>query len=479
MLAPMTKTKKPETSNLFWTFFSSVKLTIVLLMVLAAASVAGTLLPQGQDPSQLAGRVSPGVLRLLEVLDLFDMYHAWWFRWLIGLLSLNLIVCSLDRFPSAWRRFKTKTSPDRAKPFEDLPSDQSFLARGALTEVTERVYALFRKSYGRPQRVQTGDQFFLFGEKGRYAHFGVYLVHLSVLLILVGALIGSFFGFEAYVNIPEGDKVDTVFLRRGMLPMPLDFQVRCDRFFVEFYDGGMPKEYRSDLAFLVDGKEVSKQSALVNHPITFRGVTFYQSSYGTASGGKAFLRVTREADDKQTVQFQAEKGQINQLPGNEGTFQVIEVEQNLKGSMGPAVLISLKPNEEKEVHFWVFKDYEALQKRFPSGMLKSPALNPSIFKPYTFHLDKLETRFYTGLQVNKDPGVPVVWAGCFLMIAGFMVAFFTSHRRVWIRVIKEKRGIRVSVAGTSSKNPVGLERELGHLALKLKAHLGHNTSDSI
>ena len=166
MLAPMTKTKKTETSNLFWTFFSSVKLTIVLLMVLAAASVAGTLLPQGQDLSQLADGMSPGVLRLLEVLDLFDMYHAWWFRWLIGLLSLNLIVCSVDRFPSTWRRFKTKSSPDRAKPFEDLPSDQSFLAHGSVAEVTEGVHALFRKSYGRAEKAQTGEHILLFRREG-------------------------------------------------------------------------------------------------------------------------------------------------------------------------------------------------------------------------------------------------------------------------------------------------------------------------
>jgi cytochrome c biogenesis protein len=244
---------------------------------------------------------------------------------------------------------------------------------------------------------------------------------------------------------------------------------------VDFYDGGMPKEYRSDLVFLVDGKEVSKQSCLVNHPATFEGVTFYQSSYGTASGGTAFLKITREGEDKQTIPFQAEKGQINQLPGNEGAFQVIEVEQNWRKALGPAVLISLKPNQGKEVHFWVSKNYEALKQRFPEAMLKSLALTPSLFKPYTFHLDKLETRFYTGLQVNRDPGVPVVWAGCFLMIAGFMVAFFTSHRRVWIRVTKERDGARVSVAGTSSKNPVGLERELGHLSLKLKAQLGHHT----
>jgi cytochrome c biogenesis protein len=462
----MTNKKKPETSNAFWTFFSSVKLTIVLLIVLAAASVAGTMLPQGQDPSQLAGRMSPGVFRVLETLGLFDMYHAWWFRWLIGLLSLNLIVCSLDRFPSAWRRFKMKASPDRTKPFEDLPSDQSFLVRGSFAHVAEGVHALFRKAYGRAESMQKEDQLLLSGEKGRYAHFGVYLVHLSVLLILSGALIGSFFGFEAYVNIPEGEKVDTVFLRRGMLPMALDFQVRCDRFFVEFYKDGMPKEYRSDLSFFIGGKEVSKQSALVNHPVTFRGVTFYQSSYGTASGGKATLTVTREGDAKQGVQFIAEKGQVNQLPGKEGEFQVMAVKEDPQ-----AVQIALTPNGGQEIRFWVFKDYEAIQKQFPKAMLQSPALNPSVFKPYTFHLNKLETHYYTGLQVNKDPGVPVVWAGCILMIVGFMVAFFSSHRRIWIRIAKEKRGIRVSVAGTASKNPVGLERELGHLALKLKTHL--------
>jgi cytochrome c biogenesis protein len=225
----------------------------------------------------------------------------------------------------------------------------------------------------------------------------------------------------------------------------------------------------------VDGKEVSKQSALVNHPVFFQGVAFYQSSYGNAPGGKASLRVTRAGNEAQSVQFVTDKGRVNQLPGKEGTFQVVEVDQNWRDALGPAALIALKPNEGKEVRFRVLKEYEALQKRFPDAMLKSPALNPSLFEPYTFHLDKLETRFYTGLQVNKDPGVSVVWAGCFLMILGFMVAFFSSHRKIWIRVTKEKRGTRVSVAGTSSKNPVGLERELGHLALKLKAHLDHNS----
>jgi cytochrome c biogenesis protein len=54
------------------------------------------------------------------------------------------------------------------------------------------------------------------------------------------------------------------------------------------------------------------------------------------------------------------------------------------------------------------------------------------------------------------------------MVGGFMVTFFMSHRRIWVRVLSEKDGSVIHIAGTASKNPVGLERELGHLSNKLK-----------
>lgn len=101
-------------------------------------------------------------------------------------------------------------------------------------------------------------------------------------------------------------------------------------------------------------------------------------------------------------------------------------------------------------------------------MFKAPILNPSLFKPYTFSLEKLETRYYTGLQVNKDPGVSLVWIGCFLMVGGFFVTFFTSHRRVWVCVSKSKGKAKISVAGRANKNPVGMEKELELVTHKLR-----------
>ena len=112
--------------NAIWRFFSSVKLTIVLLILLAIVSIFGTLIPQGQEAVEFAGSLGPTMLRFLSTLQLFDMYNAPWFRLVIAFLALNLIVCSINRFPTAWKRFTAKPAPDRKKPFENAGPEDRF-----------------------------------------------------------------------------------------------------------------------------------------------------------------------------------------------------------------------------------------------------------------------------------------------------------------------------------------------------------------
>lgn len=440
----MIESDQKKKSNAVWGLFSSVQLTIVLLIMLAIVSIIGTLIPQ-----------------------MAHLYHSLWFRSLIGCLAVNLVICSIDRFPATWKLVRTLPRPDRSKPFEQLSPEQTLLVDAKIGDISHRIGQFLKGRYKKTHAIETSDKYFFFAERGRYSRFGVYLVHLSVLLILMGSLVGSFFGFEAFVNIMEGEQVDTVILQKDRIHKPLGFEVRCDKFTVEFYENGAPEEYRSDLTFLINGKEIEKKSLLVNHPAQFMGVTFYQSIYGTIPGRKVRLSISSDGEQQKPYALEVEIGKSAQLPGNEGEFSVVDVKGDFMGT-GPAVLIKTRSRDGDEKQFWIFRDYEIIRKRLPGPMLQSPKFDPSAFRPYTFSLEGLETAYYTGLQVNRDPGVPIVWAGFFLIIAGFFVAFFTSHRRIWIRLSKEGQAVSISVAGTSNQNPVGLERELLHLTDDLR-----------
>ncbi len=470
----MTPSETGKKSNVLWNIFTSVKLTLGLLIALAITSIFGTVIPQQEGAMELAERLSPGLVSILSSLQLFDMYHSLWFRLIIGTLALNLIVCSLDRFPAALKRFQATPKLDRSKPFDDLPPHRSFNAPGKIDEVIALTAGILKGQYKRIHQKETDNGVVLYAEKGRSSHLSVYLVHLSVLIILIGSIIGSLFGFEAYVMIPEGATINKVRFRKSQDVRALPFDVRCDRFSMEFYDNGAPKEYRSDLAFTADGKVALQGSLLVNHPITFEGITFYQSSYRPIAGDKVRIKLSRDGNNPEPSALELLRGKTLELPGKEGNFQIVEVAEDFKG-LGPAALVSVHPHEGDKKEFWIFENFEMIRKRFPPAMLKSPFLDPSAFKPYTFSLEGVEIKYATELQVSRDPGVPLVWTGFFLIMIGLFMTFFTSHRSLWIQIAKTKRGLNVRVAGRANKNPVGIERELDRIASRIKRKVEKET----
>jgi cytochrome c biogenesis protein len=98
------------------------------------------------------------------------------------------------------------------------------------------------------------------------------------------------------------------------------------------------------------------------------------------------------------------------------------------------------------------------------GLLEQvPLFNPGAFEPYIFFLEQTDRRYYTGLQVAQDPGVPVVATGALLMMIGIIIVFFCSHRQIWIRLDRKSDKTRISIAGRSNRDPVGLKREIRKL----------------
>jgi cytochrome c biogenesis protein len=446
-------------------FLSSVKLTIILLIIIAIASILGTIIPQEYEGGESFRHLAPELVKVLNSLQLFDMYHSVWFIILMVLLSLNLIVCSLKRFPASWKLFRTVPSPDRSKPFENLPSDRILLVEQNRNEVTDNVRHLLAKKYKKIRKKDTDGITFFYGQKGAFSNFGVYIIHLSTLIIITGALIGSLFGFEAFVNIPEGGSTNTVHLTRQKGIKTLDFSVRCDKFTISFYDNGMPKEYRSNLSFLKDNNVVLQGPLLVNHPITFHGIRFYQASYGPTPGGKAYITIMRDNKEKNTLTVKQKDSFYLEEKNTKVT--VLRIEKNLM-SMGPAILINIQ-YPEGSMRFWVFKNIKRIKDRIPGLFKKVPKFNPGLFKPYYFKLNKIESHYYTGLQLSHDPGVLIVAIGSFFVIIGLFITFFTSHKRFWVRVDEKEGRSRIAIAATSNKDPVGLERETKQLLKHLSS----------
>jgi cytochrome c biogenesis protein len=465
----MSSPEDKKRNDVIWSALASVKLTLFLLIILAAASILGTVIPQQERAMEWAQQLKPSTFSFLNSLQLFDLYHSVWFRLIIGVLALNLVVCSIDRFPSSLKRYRTLPQPDRAKPYENLPPQRILSVHGDLNAVSNRVAEILKSRYRNVETKETEKGHYVSGEKGRYSHFSVYLVHFSVLLILIGGIVGSFFGFEGFVNIPEGGIADAVTLGKGEVPMKLPFKVRCDRFVAEFYDNGVPKEYRSDLSFIFKDRVALKGTLMVNAPITFMGITFYQSSYGTIPGNRVWLGISKGNGSENTA-LQVEVGKEEQLPGSSAHFQVADVRPDFM-RMGPAVYVVVKPSQGDEVPFWVFQNEEIIRQHFPGIMEKYQKLNPKAFEPYAFTLQKIEENYYTGLQVNRDPGVVPVYLGFFFIIIGLFATFFISHRRVWIRISKSKNKVSVDVAGMANRNQAGFEKELDALAGKMRATL--------
>jgi cytochrome c biogenesis protein len=459
-----------KTRGGFRDFFISAWLTIVLLAAIAFGALLGTIIPQQEAAEAFSTRLHPALLAVFQAFQLFNVYHSAWFILLLVLLAVNLIACSVDRFPAAWRQFRGGAAPDGAERLADLPPELIVAAERPAAEEVSRLEALLRKRCGWVQKVETPQGFVLAGGKGAFSRFGVFFVHLGVFLLIAGGLAGAIFGVRGYVEIAEGETSNTLAFRGGKPAQSLPFSIRCDRFTVEYYENGAPKVFRSDLTFIQDGKVVRHGALLVNHPIAFGGLRFYQSSYGVLPGGRlalSYVRGNGKANERDVA-----VGDTFDLPGAEGEVEVLRAENDLM-RMGPAVKLSVT-STRGNVQFWVFQNIERIKEANPGILEQVPLMNAGLFAPYFFSMQKKGERFYTVLQAARDPGVPLVAGGAVLLIVGLMITFFFSHRRFRIVLEEEKGESRIGLAGSSNRDPVGLEKELNQLLAEIGKAEGHS-----
>ena len=438
-------------------FFKSVKLTIFLLILLAVACTIGTLLPQN-EPFQVYIREFGNIgAKLINTLVLYDVYHSSWFQILLVLFSINLIVCSLDRFPRTWRLYRFEKKDIDKNFFEHLPLTTNCITKLSFKEVKEKILTLLKKEHGKVSISEDTQGVIFHLKKGYISYLGPYIIHAGILIILVGALISSIFGFSGMMFIAEGERSNSIFLegRRHHHVYNLPFSLKCNKFVVEYYKNGMPKEYRSHIT-VIDKDKKFETTIKVNSPLDYKGYRFYQANFGVASNPTIRLEITEKNTGKKfyvTVPFNKEVS----LPYNLGTIKLIDAISDFR-DLGPAFwLVLTHPNTKKEEQIILlsnFPEFDAMHRK----------------DKYVFVVK--DFTHYTGLEVRKDPGTWIVWLGCLVLIGGLMVSFFIIPQRLWLRLEPRDEGCQVWIGGMAGKRKEAFKQIFTNWVKTVKAKCG-------
>jgi len=452
-----------------WKFFASVKLTVVVLLSLAALSIIGTLIPQNESPAEYFRAFGPFMYRVLATLDIFDMYRSWWFQGLIILLTVNIIICSIERLQTTGKIIFTRNPKFNLGNYRRRKSRKDLVITGEIGAALDFSKNVLAREFRFCKVQSAADGFAITAEKGRWTRLGVYGVHLSVVILLIGSLVGSLRGFEGYANIAEGEYTDTIQLRFKDGTLKLPFAIQCDDFDVQFYDTGAPKEFRSKLTIIENGQAVLQKDIIVNDPLRYKGINIFQSSYGKLDGQAGAANITGEIElgfqsktSGMTYNIKASMNKPVEIPDGLGTFVLDKYypAAEFRGmAVGPAFQGTLTPTEGKP--FPVL-----LPVRFPKfdSMRKGTAVI-SVLQTG----DIFEQRYFTGLQVTKDPGVSLVYVGFIMMILGCVVTFFMSHQQVVVEIQPKGKKVALMLSGKANKNKVGFQYKLERLAEKLAA----------
>lgn len=433
--------------NSFWEFFTSVKLALFCFFTLAFASIVGTIIPQNESAGFYIGKYGETTAKVFQLLNVPNMYHSWWFVSLLSLFSINLIVCSIDRLPTVWKLVTMDNLATKVIRLEKMTPRLQLKSTKPSQELVNEVEQVFRSAGWKPSQRQVEEGTLLFAQKTPWVRFGVYMVHLSILVIFVGAIIGSLYGRKGSVMIPEKSSVPFFYKYGSSNRQPLNFAVRLNDFNLTYYDTGMPKEFRSDLTVIDEGREVLHKSIVVNDPLEYKGYTFYQASYRALED---YWVTIQNQNTGQREIFQARPGVELKWKDAGITFGIINL-------LGP-----------DQIGRYRLKIWFSDGKGEPSVFWLDGENVVTVERPDTAYAFKSEQVYATGLQVAKDPGVWPVYIGCIMMLLGLIVAFFLSHKRVWIYISEEQDKTRLLVAGSANKNKTDFENIFDALIEKLE-----------
>jgi len=439
--------RRPATPPHVWIFrrLTSMRTALTLLFMLGLLTLAGTLLAQVPDAvkgnhaayAEWLNTVRPrygGWTDILDKLGLFSVFSSLWFRGAVALLTASVIMCSVRRLPGLWR---TATRPRMIMTeafFERAPHRVRIASKKDPGAALAALGAAFRKNRFRIATERDGEDVHVCADRFRWAPFGRIAIHVSFIVILIGAVLTGTGGFrDESFAVPIGSRVN---VGHGT-----GLAVEAKSFVDSYYPSGPPRNYASRLVLYKDGARVTAQDARVNHPARYDGITFYQSFFGPAVVMRASTgdgRVIFNQGVPLPYSSRDEKDVIGRfaLPRQGLTAFVVSP---ASGETDPGI-----PTGETQLEV-----YRA-GSNAPAGIRVLAPGRPAMIAGVDFTF--VREGEFTGLIVAHDPGAIVVWIGSTLLVLGLFTVFFFPHRRVRAVIRRGAGGSEIAVGAIERRN---------------------------
>ena len=425
--------------QMFWIFFASVRLTVVLLCLLAATVLIGAWCPQEAQVGQekVIEAFGADFATILIKTHVADIFHSYWFLLLIALITVNIIVGSFKHvFPKL--RLLVRPMPLlQAGEIARLPFYWQTEVASDLDKVKQLIGAQLRKQYYSVS--WTGRS--LTAEFGKFGRLAPSITHVGLLTLLAGVTITAWTGFSGFQPIQVGKEMSFADSQHanpwlGKLP---DWKIAVNSSRREDYENGDAKQWYSSLSVINNqGKKVKTEEISVNNPLSYQGVDIYQSSWGLG---------------ELKLEFNGHERHLSLAP------------------MGKLYAAFLPLMEESVLIFSIRNQTAPLRIFAKRPDWQSPRLLAEVQPGKQIALGSVVVRYIeavpiTGLQYKCDPGLAVTFTAFGLIILGVLLTV-VPHRQVWAEVSAFEEADEplalLRIGGRSPKAKIGFEQQMRDL----------------
>ena len=489
-------------------FLSSVRFGVVLLCILVALSLVGMLIVQqnvnGFD--SFYASLTPAEKTVYSALGIFDIYHSWYFNFLLLVLSLNIVLASIDRFPSAWSYIKTpKTGATRewllrqkqntiliiraeskqkaAQKIAQIFKQNNFSA--AANEDRVNSYALDATGNRDFSKIVVEKQLIVFGESGKWNRLGAYIVHVFLLTLFLGHFVALQTGFDADVRMMPGQTTNEIQLiefnldKQERFAVGLPFTIFCTDIEQNLIDPKGSIEINNTLDWHTRIKIEDPQygetvaDVSLNRPFEYRGYRFFQASAITVGSARTMTLELTPQNGGEPLQVNLQRNGSTNLPdGTKVDYEAFfaDFAFNAEGKPdtrsgdynNPAVKLNIAaPGGEKKS---VYAFAGNVSDKIPVG---APVAG------YKWRLTNFEkSPLAHVLSIKYDPfnAAFIAWyIGGFGLIGALVFVFFVSHRRVWALIEERTQNeFEIILGGDANRNEPAFENKFAKIIEDLK-----------